>query len=360
MSRLSLDSVEWKEFFIGGEEGLFNISSTKSGIDKNKLLEYEGCIPYITRSNINNGIDMFVGKTQNQRFKINNGNVITIGLDTQTVFYQPKNFYTGQNIQVLENGSLNKETALFLIPLLKTQMEKFNWGSTGATLTRLNRTKILLPIDDSSNPNWKFMENYIKQEQKRQAEKLINYYEQRMLECGFELLGLEDVEWKEFYLTKFFDIKRGNQNNMSECLNGDIPLVSAKKVDNGYKAFISDNRKEMFEGNILTLNNDGDGGVGIAYFQPHHMALDTHVTALIPKVSIDKYSLLFFARIITNQRDKFSHGYSINNSRLQKQKILLPIDKNRKPHWDYMSQFMKKIESENLPKVLEYIYIYIN
>lgn len=359
MSKLRLDSVEWKEFFIGGEEGLFNIRSTKSGIDKNKLLENKGNIPYITRSNLNNGIDMFVGEKQNIRFSIDEGNVITIGLDTQTVFYQPKSFFTGQNIQIVENKFLNKEIALFLVPLLKIQMQKFSWGSTGATLTRLNRTKILLPIDSNGNPNWQFMEDYIKQAQKIQAQKIANYYEQRMIECGFELLGLEDVEWKEFYLTELFDIKRGNQNNMGACKDGDIPLISAKKVDNGYKTFISDNGKEIFEENILTLNNDGDGGVGMAFYQPHHMALDTHVTALIPELSIDKYSLLFLSRVTTNQRDKFSHGYSINNSRLQKQKIILPADENGNPHWEYMRKFMHKLESENLSKVLEYIYIYI-
>src|SRR5690554_4795737 len=89
MNRLELDSVEWKEFFIGGKEGLFNIRSTNSGIDKNKLLETNGDIPYVTRSNLNNGIDIFVGEKQNTGFSIDRGNVITIGLDTQTVFYQP-------------------------------------------------------------------------------------------------------------------------------------------------------------------------------------------------------------------------------------------------------------------------------
>ena len=41
---------------------------------------------------------MFVGN-QSERYCMDNGNVITIGLDTQTVFYQPTSFYTGQNIQ---------------------------------------------------------------------------------------------------------------------------------------------------------------------------------------------------------------------------------------------------------------------
>lgn len=56
MYKYYLEDVEWRDFFIGGEEGIFDIKSTKSGIDKNKLNVEEGTIPYITRSDGDNGI----------------------------------------------------------------------------------------------------------------------------------------------------------------------------------------------------------------------------------------------------------------------------------------------------------------
>ena len=92
MNKLVLANIVWKEFFIGGEEGLFDISSTQSGIDKNKLNLNEGKIPYITRSDVDNGINLFITEDQNPQFKIDEGNVISIGLDTQTVFYQENSF----------------------------------------------------------------------------------------------------------------------------------------------------------------------------------------------------------------------------------------------------------------------------
>ena len=189
MSKLTLDSVEWGEFFIGGEIGLFEITSTSSGIDKNKLNQSEGNIPYITRSEENNGINLFVSDEQDSKYQKDTGGVITIGLDTQTVFYQPQEFYTGQNMQVLRNKKLSKYSALFIIPLLKIQMEKFNWGGNGATLTRLKRTRIILPINSKGNPNWQFMEDYIKHEMKKQCQKVITYYENKLLKLGFKLLG---------------------------------------------------------------------------------------------------------------------------------------------------------------------------
>ena len=68
MSRLRLIDVEWGSFFIGGNEGVFDIQATKSGIDKNKLNEQTGTIPYITRSDVANGINMFVSNNQNEKY----------------------------------------------------------------------------------------------------------------------------------------------------------------------------------------------------------------------------------------------------------------------------------------------------
>lgn len=166
--------VEWKEFFI---EDIFEIHSTSSGIDKIKLTNLKGEIPYITRSDKTNGIDAFIG-IQNKKYRKDQNNVITIGLDTQTVFYQKSEFYTGQNIQVLKFPELNEYNAFFIIPLLKKQMEKFNWGGNGATLTRLRRTKILLPINEKGNPDFEYMENYIK---RIEQEKLMNYLKYKEL-----------------------------------------------------------------------------------------------------------------------------------------------------------------------------------
>lgn len=173
----SLLDQEWRAFFIGGDDGVFIIKSTSTGIDKNKLLKSEDkvTIPYITRSNICNGINQFIPETQKEKYNLDEANVITIGLDTQTIFFQPHTFYTGQNIQVLRHEKLNKYNAQFLIPLLKIQMKKFNWGGNGATLGRLLKTKIILPIDKDNNPNWLFMEEYTKAIFEIKRKKYIQY-----------------------------------------------------------------------------------------------------------------------------------------------------------------------------------------
>jgi hypothetical protein len=174
---VKLQEKKWQEFFIGGQNGIFEISSSYSGIDKNKLLPSKGkiYIPYITRTEYSNGINLFVSKKQEDKYNTDKGNAITIGLDTQTVFYQPHKFYTGQNIQVLRQKKLNSTIAQFLIPLIKVQMQKFNWGGNGATLGRLVKTKIMLPIDRNHKPDYEYMEQYIENLKYKKIQQYLSY-----------------------------------------------------------------------------------------------------------------------------------------------------------------------------------------
>lgn len=49
----------------------------------------------------------------------------------------------------------------------------------------------------------------------------------------------------------------------------------------------------------------------------------------------------------------------IKHSRISREKVLLPVNENGTPNWQYMSDFVKKIELDNIEKILSNIYIYI-
>lgn len=346
-----IKNIQWSEFVLSS---IFDITSTRSGIDKNKLVNTKGHIPYVTRSDKTNGWENFIGQ-QDTRYTIDNGNCISVGLDTQTAFYQPCSFYTGQNIQVLRNSKLNKYIALFIIPILKQLMSKFSWGGNGATLTRLKRSKIILPITSKGEPNYDFMEQYMGDLEK---EKIASYKElvsNRISELSskVKIVPIKGKKWGEFCLKDLFDFQKGNQTNMTILNRGNTPLVSARKIDNGYKDFINTS-KGLFQKNSLSLNNDGDGGAGISYYQPYEAALDSHVTALLPKFSISKHALLFISRSITSQRGKFGHGYSLTNNRLSAFKLMLPVNSKGSPDYEYMEQYMKQIEINQLIKYINF------
>lgn len=175
-SRLvKIDKQDWKEFAI---TDIFIIKATQSGIDRNKLIAGDSDTPYITRSDANNGWDSFI--CDQPKYRRDRGNVLSVGLDTQTAFYQPCPFYTGQNIQVFSSPQLNRYVAAFIIPLLKIQLQKFNWGGNGATLGRLKKSKILLPATPARTPDYDFMEAYMREVEYRQLEEYISQRETDM------------------------------------------------------------------------------------------------------------------------------------------------------------------------------------
>ena len=160
----TLDEKKWLKFNAFGYNGILDIATTSSSVDKIRLRDNDGMkiLPYITRTDKNNGIALFVDE-ENLVFNYDEGCCITVGLDTQTAFWQPSRFITGQNIQIITGDILNEYVALFLIPLIKKQMEaKFNWGGNGATLGRMLRLELLLPIDKAGDPDYAYMEQYSK------------------------------------------------------------------------------------------------------------------------------------------------------------------------------------------------------
>lgn len=139
-----------------------SMKASSAWYDKSKLvIAGQGQHPFVSRTRENNGID---GTCARQKKSPEPGNAITIGLDTQTVAYQPAAFYTSQNIQVLRHDFLDVDSALFLVTTIRQQMSKFSWGGNGATLGRLQKTRIMAPVitdaDGQQVVDWDGMSRY--------------------------------------------------------------------------------------------------------------------------------------------------------------------------------------------------------
>lgn len=248
----------WKEFWLSGTDGIFHLKATASGIDGNKLISGESqTIPYISRSDSMNGVKSFVSSKQKQKYKIDSGNCITIGLDTQTVFYQPHSFFTGQNIQVLRNKELSQELALFLVETIRKQMVKFNWGGNGATLGRLARLKIMLPVDKNGEPDFDYMESTIYELKKAKTIEYREFLKKELKSIRYvEIPKLDEKDWAAFKLTDVFKINPGKRLTVSDMKMGNTPFIGASDSNNGITNFIS-NRNASFDRNVLGVNYNG-------------------------------------------------------------------------------------------------------
>ena len=125
------------------------MKASRAWYDKSKLsVTGDPIYPFVSRTKASNGIDGFCSRQDKDPEP---GNAVTIGLDTQTLGYQPVPFYTSQNIQVLRASALDEDSALVLAALIREQMGKFSWGGNGATLGRLKKTRIMVPVATDEN-----------------------------------------------------------------------------------------------------------------------------------------------------------------------------------------------------------------
>ena len=89
-----------------------SMKSSSAWYDKSKLVDTgESVFPFVSRSRASNGVDGFCSRQEKDPEP---GNALTIGLDTQTIAYQPVPFYTSQNIQVLRHPRTVSYTHLTL------------------------------------------------------------------------------------------------------------------------------------------------------------------------------------------------------------------------------------------------------
>lgn len=154
---MKINSEKWKAFkYIE----LFDI---KKGLRLTKANMLSGQTPFIGSTDNNNGLTNLVGQDP-----IHEGNVITINYNGSVgeSFYQPLPFWASDDVNVLyprkaKFSYFNAYIALFIIPLLKTEQYRFNYGRKWHT-ERMNQSVIKLPVNSEGNLDLEFMESYIK------------------------------------------------------------------------------------------------------------------------------------------------------------------------------------------------------
>ena len=157
-----IDISSWKEFRFG--DLISDIYKAKA-INKDDLYESfepDDHIRYITRTADNNGCEMVAVRSEVLPNLIEKGNAISIGDTTATCFYQDEEFITGDHMVVVRADSwMNKYTGLFIVALLQGEQYKYSYGRA-YLMDRIKDTILKLPVDIDGNPDWQFMEDYIK------------------------------------------------------------------------------------------------------------------------------------------------------------------------------------------------------
>lgn len=348
----SLDEKTWKRFSAFGDGAPLHIETTNSSIDGIRLIDDgEKSVPYITRSDANNGLARFVS-AKNYEFGSDDGGCITVGLDTQTAFYQPHKFVTGQNVQVITGENISEDVAQFLVPILRQQMTaKFNWGGNGATLGRMKRLSVMLPVTDSGEPDYEYMAEYARQKGNAMLAKYRAYVEERIAELGevAEIPALDEKEWKPFSIVDLFSSiipgKGKGLNHLKKVCADGVNYIGATNRNNGVLCYIEEDtysRPMILEGNCIGFIKNGDGSAGFAIYKAEQFISTSDVLYGYADW-LNKFTGLFFVVAQDMIEHKYSHGYKRNKEHLAGDKVMLPVTDSSEPDYEYMEQYAKNM-----------------
>ena len=161
---------------------LFEVLTSKKRFDANKVQVFQdGKNPYVVRTSSNNGQRGFIVEDESY---LNEGNTISFGQDTATMFYQEKPYFTGDKIKVLKakNKKFNKNNAQFFISTMAKAFSTFSWGSSSFNVNIIENQKLTLPTQNGKI-DFAFMENFIAE---LEAERIAE------LEAYLRVTGLSD------------------------------------------------------------------------------------------------------------------------------------------------------------------------
>lgn len=152
--KMKLNTDEWKWFEYSE---LFYISGSKT-TPKEELESYgKGKYPYVTTQAVNNGVENFYN------YCTEKGGVLTV--DSAVLgfcSYQEQDFSASDHVEVLTpKFEMNRYIALFLTTIINREQYRYSYGRKCSQI-KLRLSRIKLPATPSGEPDWQFMEDYIK------------------------------------------------------------------------------------------------------------------------------------------------------------------------------------------------------
>lgn len=247
--------------------------------------------------------------------------------------YMDVDFIGTTDIVAGYNENLNQYNGLFIATVLCQERPKYSFGRKWKT--HLKDTVIKLPQTLDGNPDWKYMEQYIKS---------LNHKPLKTMNKSENVLQLDIEHWKEFKVGDFFDIhptKFIKGVSAGDCVDYGAPLVVNSAENNGIAGLCDILPTE--EGNIITFSDTTDGNT--FFYQPKPFIGFAHIQGMYPKTrKWSKEELLFLSTIMMfDSKGKYSYGRKMRRDIILEIKIKLPVDKTGNPDWQFMKNYIKSL-----------------
>lgn len=353
---MRLDEREWKPCRLS------SIGNVEAGRDIYALERVKGNIPYITSGSQNNGIGYFVNNKNDTYDKgyiaVNRNGAVGLA------FYHPYWSVMGNDCRKLHllEADENSYVGIFVATAISMQNRSFSYSRKLGT-GRANKLQIMLPVNDAGEPDYKFMEDYIRELMTEKKKQYLRYMKQRLMElCSIPddkpvdwQSMINSHEWKPFYMSQIFDdSQRGKRIVNKNHIEGNTPLVSSQGVNNGVTNFVGNKDGVRRFKNCLSIANGGSSA-GKCYYQPFEFVGSDHVTQCF-RLNASTQQYLFLSLVVTKAlMGKYGFSHEIKDKAIVRERILLPVNDDGQPDYDFMEVFGRKMMLAKYNQYLEYL-----
>ncbi len=340
-----MDTNTWKWFSYSE---LFTIKKGKRLI---KADMDDGDIPYIGAIESNNGISTYISNNEH----LHSANTITVSYNGSIAeaFYQTRPFWATDDVNVLyPKFLLNKYIALFLTTIINKEKYRFNYGRKWDKELMLS-SKIKLPTNSSNNPDWPWIEDYVKNilmpklPPKAKSVWDLKYNSQPQ---SLNRLQIKSATWKWFRIGDWFfkpyKATAYNAIDLTICKKENknaIPYITRTDENNGRKDYVlNENFDDIEYGNAITI---GDTTATI-YYQENDFICGDHIV-ILRSIHLNKYVAMFVTSLLDKERFRYNYGRAFNKKIIENTKLKLPAIQNAKgeyePDWLFMEEYIKSL-----------------
>ena len=222
---LRLEDKETAEFRVG------DVLSVQKGYDlSEKELNCSGNVAYIKAQTDNNGIYSYVDFHGSFKRGISS---VDVGRQGVCFVHTYDFFVSGNNLALIpENEKITDRCLLYLSSAIMKKFEQRSKSYGRLGMSRMNEAEIPLPVTSSGEPDWEWMDAYIRQIEDLHVTRL-KFHNDREAAILRELhpvadgeqeeLDLDTKETAEFRVGDLFDFYKGKRITKQDQIPGDTP-----------------------------------------------------------------------------------------------------------------------------------------
>ena len=129
---------------------------------------------------------------------------------------------------------------------------------------------------------------------------------------------LNIIKWNKIKISDYFEIVKVKPLKISECEDGEYPLISSSKVNNGICKFIN---TYSIEGEFISVARNGS--VGSSFYQNGQISITTDIILLKPLKDINLHLMAMLLNYYLPSKYSYNNKLTIN--KLMNEIIKIPI-----------------------------------